>query len=155
MLLLAFLIVPIVEIFLLIRVGSVLGPWWTILVLVLMSVVGSRLVKREGFRALARVTTQLQNGQLPADEVIDGGLILFAGALMLTPGFLTDAAALALLVPPVRAVVRKYLKRRYGSRVQVMPMSFGSGTGSRAPRSGDWTMQDGIREKPDESSQPG
>jgi UPF0716 protein FxsA len=119
MVLLAFLVIPIVELVVLLRVGSILGPWWTILMLIVVSVVGSRLVKREGFRVLGRVRSQLQSGQLPADEVIDGGLILFAGALMLTPGFLTDVAALLLLIPPVRAVVRRSLKRRYGSRITV------------------------------------
>jgi UPF0716 protein FxsA len=119
MVLLAFLVVPVVELLVLLRVGSVVGPWWTVLLLIVVSIVGSRLVKREGFRALSRTMSQLQAGQLPTDDVIDGGLILFAGALMLTPGFLTDIAALCLLVPHIRAVVRRALKRRYGSRISV------------------------------------
>lgn len=113
----AFLIVPVAELYVLIRVGSVIGGWWTIAMLVTISVVGSWLIKREGIRCFARVRTQLQSHRLPTDDLIDSALILFAGVLMLTPGFLTDALGIVLLLPPLRARVRRQLKHRYGARI--------------------------------------
>lgn len=119
-LVLAFLVIPFVELFVLIKVGGQLGVGNTIAVVLLVSIVGAWLVKREGRRALGRIRSQFAAGQLPADEVIDGGLIMFSGALMITPGFVTDLAALLLLVPPVRSIVRRQLKSRYGSKLNVV-----------------------------------
>lgn len=113
LLFLAFIVVPIVELYVIIQVGSAIGALQTITLLIVIGVIGAWLVKREGRNALARIQQQLRVGQLPANEVIDGGLILFAGALMLTPGFITDLLAISLLFPPTRAVVRGILRRRF------------------------------------------
>ena len=114
---LLFLVVPLVELYLIIQVGDAIGALNTIAVLILMGVVGGWLMKREGVGVLRRVRAQLQRGQVPAREVVDGFLILFGGALMLTPGFLTDLLGLSLLVPPLRSVVRTALARRLQHRV--------------------------------------
>ncbi len=114
---LVFLVVPLVELYVLIQVGSAIGALPTIALLVLMGVLGGWLMKREGLGVVRRVQSQLRAGRVPATEVVDGFLILFGGALMLTPGFLSDALGLALLIPPVRAVVRAGLARRLRLRV--------------------------------------
>ncbi len=117
MLALLFLVVPLVELYLIIQVGELIGALKTIAVLILMGIVGGWLMKREGVGVLRRVRTQLQRGQVPARELVDGFLILFGGALMLAPGFLTDLLGLSLLVPPLRAMVRATLARRLQQRV--------------------------------------
>ena len=111
-----FVVVPFVELFILIRVGQTVGALPTIAALVVVSVVGAWLVKREGLGVLRRAQARVDAGQVPGVELIDGVLILFAGALLLTPGFMTDVFGLLLLLPPFRAALRgrtrRYLTRR-------------------------------------------
>ena len=118
---LLFLVVPFVELYVLIQVGQVIGVLNTIAVLVVVSVVGAWLVKREGLGTLARARTRIDAGQVPGRELVDGVLILFAGALLLTPGFLSDALGVLLLLPPVRASFRgaalRWLARRADLRI--------------------------------------
>lgn len=103
---LLFLVVPFVELFVLIQVGQAIGALPTIGLLIVVSVVGAWLVKKEGLGVLRRAQEQMRRGQVPGRELVDGVLILFAGALMLTPGFFTDVFGIALLLPPVRAALR-------------------------------------------------
>ena len=112
----AFLVVPLLELYVIIQVGSAIGALNTIGLLIAVSLVGGWLMKREGTSVVRRVQASLAAGIVPATEVIDGFLILLGGALMLTPGFLTDVAGLGLLLPPVRAVVRRVLRRRFTMR---------------------------------------
>lgn len=116
---LLFLVIPVVEIWIIIQVGQSIGGLETVGLLILISVVGAWLVRREGTGILVRVQQSLARGELPTNELIDGLLVLFAGALMLTPGFLTDAFGLLLLLPPTRLIMRGLLKRRFAGRVQV------------------------------------
>ncbi len=132
-----FLVVPLVELAVLIQVGSAIGALNTIALLVLMGVVGGWLMKREGLGVVRRVQAQLRAGRVPTTEVVDGFLILFGGALMLTPGFLSDALGLALLIPPVRALVRAGLARRL--RVQVL---------GPQPRHAAWSRRASGRDGP-------
>ncbi len=133
---LAFLVVPFVELFVLIQVGQVVGVWWTILTVLAVSILGSWLVKREGWAAWRRLTTRVQGGEVPGDELVDGALILFAGALLLTPGFLSDIAGLLLLLPPSRAVVRRVaLKRLVQKAAFVRHGGAGGPQGPRGPSS--------------------
>lgn len=111
-LLLLFLVVPVVDLALLVRIGDRLGFWPTVAVVVLTAVVGSWLAKREGTAAWRRVQQALASGGMPGKEVIDGVIILVAGALLLTPGFLTDLVGLLGLIPPSRALIRRALKAR-------------------------------------------
>jgi UPF0716 protein FxsA len=127
-LLLLFLIVPIVEIYVIIQVGEAIGALPTIALLILVSVVGSWLVKREGVGVWQRAQAQLQRGEMPANELIDGILILLAGALMLTPGFVTDIVGVLLLLPPSRALLRVALVKRYRNRLLAGASFGGPGT---------------------------
>lgn len=129
-LVIAFIVVPIIEIYLIVQVDAAIGGWETLALLVLDSVIGAWLVRREGFSILAKVQTALGRGSLPTNELIDGMLVLFAGALMLTPGFLTDGLGFILLLPPTRAVVRNALKRRFAGRISVGGGSFGAPFGA-------------------------
>jgi len=111
-LILLFLAVPIAELYVIIQVGHVLGVLDTLVLLVVISMAGAWLVKREGIGVLRRIREQSRAGVVPGKELVDGGLILLAGALMLTPGFITDAVGLLLLLPPVRAGLRAVVRRR-------------------------------------------
>ena len=105
----AFLGVPLLEIYVLVQVGQVIGAWWTILLLVLASVLGAWLIRREGARAWRALTEALQTGRMPARELADGALILIGGTLMLTPGFVTDAVGVLVIVPVTRSIARRLL----------------------------------------------
>ena len=107
----AFVLVPILEIYVIIQVGQVIGPWWTILLLIADSVIGSWLVKREGRRAWTALRTALESGRMPSKELADGGLILVGGTLMVSPGFVTDIVGFALIIPFTRPLARGALTR--------------------------------------------
>jgi UPF0716 protein FxsA len=104
-----FVVGPIAELAVLITVGQTIGVTWTILLVILVSVVGAWLARREGTIAWRRFQSALTEGRMPTTEVADGAMILLAGALMLTPGFISDVLAIGLLIPPIRAVARRYL----------------------------------------------
>lgn len=110
---LLFLVVPIFELYVIIQVAHAIGVFDTLGLLILDSIIGGWLMKREGLGVLRRLQTKLQGGELPSTELVDGFLILFGGALMLAPGFVTDILGILLLLPPVRAVVRRVLARRF------------------------------------------
>lgn len=111
LLVVAFVVVPLVEIYVIIQVGQVIGPWWTILLLVADSIFGSWLLKREGVRAWRALQLALASGRMPGRELADGALILIGGTLMLTPGFVTDVAGLACILPATRPFARALLAR--------------------------------------------
>jgi UPF0716 protein FxsA len=118
---LLFLALPFLELFVILQVGRSIGALNTVAVLILVSLVGAWLVKREGLGVLRRAQQRVADGAVPGRELVDGVLILFAGALLLTPGFLTDIVGVLLLLPPVRAALRtsavRVLGRRGGLRV--------------------------------------
>jgi UPF0716 protein FxsA len=105
----AFIAVPLAEIYLIIQVGQVIGPWWTIAVLIAISILGSWLVRREGRRTWRALTGALATGRIPDREVLDAGMVLVGGALMLTPGFLTDVVGLFVMLPATRPMARRVL----------------------------------------------
>jgi UPF0716 protein FxsA len=119
LLVLAFVVVPIVEILVIIEVGTAIGPWWTVALLVADSLLGAWLLRREGGRAWSRFRDTLAAGRWPGDEVAQGAMVLVGGALLLTPGFVTDLFGLLLLVGPTRramlAVMRRILAGRLAS----------------------------------------
>ena len=108
---LAFVAVPVAEIYVIIQVGQVVGPWWTILLLIASGVIGSWLMKREGSRAWRALQEALSRGRMPARELADGILILVAGTLMLSPGFLSDVVGVFLILPLTRPIARNLLTR--------------------------------------------
>lgn len=117
-----FIVVPLAELWAIIAVSDIIGGWPTIGLLLFDSLLGAWLLKRQGRGVLAKVDARLRANQLPTDELVDGVLILFAGALMLTPGFITDAAGFLLLLPFTRAPLRRAeapLHRSDGPRVSV------------------------------------
>ena len=109
--------VPLAELYVIFQVAHELGVLETVLILVLVSVMGGWLVRRVGMGIVVRSMGQLVEGRVPTDEMINGGIVLVAGALMLTPGFLTDAVGLVLLVPPVRVALRLLIRRRVRRRI--------------------------------------
>ena len=127
LLLLALLGIPVAEIFFIIRVTRDLGIPETIGLLVAVSVAGAWLVRRSGLGVLRQIRERSARGEVPGKELVDGLLILVGGLLMLTPGFLTDAVGLLLLVPPTRLALRGLLIRRYSKRLRVAGWTAGSG----------------------------
>ena len=131
-LLLAFIIVPIVEVALLIKVGGWIGGWETIGLIILTAAIGTALFRAQGFSVLARAQDVLARGGFPAEELFDGICILIAGVLLLTPGFVTDGLGLMLLVPGLRNVIAGLLWRSL-QRSGQFEMHVG-GTGFARPR---------------------
>jgi UPF0716 protein FxsA len=117
-LLLLFLLVPLVDLALLVTVGERIGLLPTVGIVVLTAVAGSWLARREGMAAWRRVQQKLATGGVPGPELIDGVVILVAGTLLLTPGFLTDVVGLLGLFPPTRALARRGLKKRFEDAVR-------------------------------------
>jgi UPF0716 protein FxsA len=124
LLILLFIVVPIAELAVIIQVGGLIGVWPTIAILVADSVLGSVLMRSQGRVAWRRFNLAVQEGRPPAREVADGALIIFGGALLLTPGFLTDILGIALLLPPTRAIVRRVLLRTATRRMASSVASF-------------------------------
>jgi UPF0716 protein FxsA len=118
-LVLLFIAVPIAELAVIIQVGQAIGVWWTIALLLADSILGSWLMRHQGRTAWRRFNETIQAGRVPGREVVEGALVIFGGALLLTPGFITDILGLVLLVPPTRALVRRVLTRRLSHRVVV------------------------------------
>ncbi|MEO0493150.1 MAG: FxsA family protein [Actinomycetota bacterium] len=125
-----FLVVPILEIWVLIQAASVIGGLNAIALMILISAVAAFLVRREGLSLIVRFQERLNAGELPTKELIDGLLVAMAGALMLTPGFVTDAVGLLCLFPPTRAIIRTVLIARFGSRMTVTGTGFGATGGA-------------------------
>ena len=117
LLVVVFFVVPIVELALIIQIGAAIGVLNTIGLLILASVVGAWLMKREGLGVVRRMQLAAAQGRVPGRELVDAFLILLGGALMVAPGFLTDGLGMLLLLPPVRSVVRGVLRRRFSLRV--------------------------------------
>ena len=103
-----FIVVPIVEIALFIKIGALLGLWPTIIIVILTAIIGTRLVKSQGLNAIKNVQSSIIVGQNITNSLINGALILTAGVLLLTPGFFTDAIGITLLIPQTRALWVKY-----------------------------------------------
>ncbi|KAA1429509.1 FxsA family protein [Nocardioides antri] len=130
----AFVVVPLVEIYLVIQVGQTIGPWWTIGLLILDSLVGAWLVKREGRRAWTALRTALASYRPPARELADGALILIGGTLLLTPGFATDVVGFLLILPFTRPIFRRALSAYVGSRMTVVAAGQARPAGPRPTR---------------------
>lgn len=120
-LLIAFIAVPLIEIALFIQVGGAIGLWPTLLIVIVTAVLGTYLVRNQGLQALARVKSSFEQMNDPSEALAHGAMILFSGALLLTPGFFTDAVGFALLVPSIRLSVFNWAR----SRVQVTSFSTG------------------------------
>lgn len=153
---LLFLVVPIVELYVIVQVTHGIGVPETILLLIGISVVGAWLAKLAGLGVLNRLQQTVREGRVPSAEVVDGGLVLFAGALMITPGFLSDLLAILLLLPPTRAVVRAAILRRIRAGGGLITVLNGRGQPQRypAPDQDVWDV-DGWEDPPDPPDRPG
>jgi UPF0716 protein FxsA len=118
-LLAVFILVPLAELYVILKVGDAIGVLWTIALLAADSVLGSLLLRTQGRSVWRRFNETLAAGRMPHREVLDGVLVIFGGAFLITPGFLTDIVGLVLLIPPTRAVIRRVVVRRLGRRVAV------------------------------------
>jgi UPF0716 protein FxsA len=140
---LLFLLVPLVEIYFLIKVGSVIGAVPTIALVVFTALLGAMLLRFQGWTTLTRSRQVLEQGQLPALEMLEGVLLVLAGALLLTPGFVTDAIGFVFLIPPLRqALIRWFL-----SKSEFRAQQFGDS--SRPHRSGHHTIEGECRRDDD------
>jgi UPF0716 protein FxsA len=137
LLVILFIAIPIAELAVIIQVGEAIGVWWTIALLIADSVLGSLLMRSQGRAVWRRFNETLSGGRAPAREVADGVLVIFGGALLLTPGFLTDIAGLLFLLPPTRAVIRRIFLREAMRRITVT-----MATGPRVPRNGSRRADD-------------
>jgi UPF0716 protein FxsA len=110
---LAFTIIPFIEIYLLIKIGSYLGAFNTVIIVILTAFFGALLARYQGFKTMLRVKESLERGEMPAEELMDALLILLAGIVLLTPGFLTDLAGLIILVPSTRLMFKRWLRKKF------------------------------------------
>jgi UPF0716 protein FxsA len=122
-LLLVFTAVPFVELYLLLEIGSRIGLWATLALVLFTGVAGATLARWQGFAVLSSIHASLERGELPGNELIDGVLVLAGGLLLLTPGFLTDTAGFLLILPFSRSLFREWLKDRFRRRLDIRPMS--------------------------------
>ena len=151
-------VVPLIEVYVLVQVGQQIGVFPTIALLVAMSLLGAYLLRREGARTWRAFRTALASGRLPAAEVADGALVILGGALLLTPGFATDAFGLLCVLPPTRAVLRRLLTRQVARRLTVDAVLGGGrrpGPGSSSRRRPSGSVVDGeVVHPPDEPGRP-
>jgi UPF0716 protein FxsA len=162
---LLFTLVPLAELFLLVKLGGLLGVWPTIGLVAITGLLGAALARREGRRALARYQEALAKAQLPEEGIISGLLILVGGVMLITPGVLTDLAGLGLMIPPIRQAVAKQVKKRVqrrieGGSIQIMQIGasgfglsgFGSGFGPGASEPDGEIVDAEVVERPDSAS---
>jgi len=110
---LAFTLVPFLEIYILIKIGSYIGAFNTVMIVILTGFLGALLAKYQGLQTILRVRESLQRGEIPASEILDALLIFLAGVVLLTPGFLTDIAGLMLLIPRTRSLFKIWIRRKF------------------------------------------
>ena len=127
---LAFLLVPLIEIALFIQIGGAIGLWPTLAIVILTAVLGTWLVRTQGLMAMGQLRSSFSELQDPSEPLAHGAMILIAGALLLTPGFFTDAVGFLLLTPPVRVAVYRYVR----ARVNVQRFEMGPGPHPRSAR---------------------
>ncbi len=120
-----FIVVPIIEIALFIQVGGALGVGMTVTLVIITALVGASLVRSQGIQTLMSVQTRLQQGELPAQQILEGVMLAVAGVLLLTPGFMTDALGMLVLLPAPRAAIAKQLMSRV--KVHSAGAQFGGG----------------------------
>jgi UPF0716 protein FxsA len=114
-----FIVVPLAELYVIFKVGEAIGYPLTILILAVDSIVGSLLLKSQGRAVWRRFSETMAAGRMPHREVLDGVMVIFGGAFLITPGFLTDIIGLLLLLPPTRAIARRLVLRALGGRVAI------------------------------------
>ena len=142
------------ELFTIVKVAEAVGPLNAVALLIVASMLGAALAKRQGIHVLRRLQTTVADGRVPSAEIVDGFLVLVAAALMILPGFLSDGFALLLLLPPIRAVVRRMILRRIRETGRFVGVI--TGTGRRVPGRADGEIWDveGWEEPPGPTDPP-
>ena len=120
---LLFTVVPLVEVYLLVTIGGLLGPWPTVGLVLVTGAVGAFLARHEGSRVLREWREAVAQGELPEEGVVSSVLVLVGGVLLVTPGVITDVVGLSLLIPPSRRAIAKVVKRRLEARMEVHTLS--------------------------------
>lgn len=152
LLLLLFIGIPLLEITLFIQVGGVIGLGWTLAIVIMTAVLGAYMVRSQGAQAMMNLRGSFSNLQDPTEHLAHGAMILFSGALLLTPGFFTDFVGFALLIPPVRSALYAQLR----ARVSVQNFQMGPdplGPNPRRPQPDDGVI-DGEFEEVDPNNPP-
>jgi UPF0716 protein FxsA len=122
-----FIVVPLAELYVIIQVGQAIGALPTIAILIADSILGSILMRTQGRAAWRRFNAAVSEGRVPTREVLDGVLVIFGGALLLTPGFITDVFGILFLLPPTRALIRRVALRNVAARMAASATSWGIG----------------------------
>ena len=115
---LLFTVVPAIELFLIINVGSVIGAFNTILIIIFTGILGAYYAREQGFRVVSNIQLKMQQGVAPGDDLVNGAMLLVGGAFLITPGFITDFAGFSLIFPPTREAIKVVVKRYLEKRVR-------------------------------------
>ena len=149
---LLFVFTPIIEIWVLIEVGSAIGAFSTVALVVLTAIIGTAMLRVQGLAVLSRLRAQMAARQLPATEIVEGAMLMVGGALLLTPGFVTDAIGFCCLVPASRTFIAKALAARFvarGFRRYTQPSHSQRGRQRPPPPSGDDNVLEGEYRRED------
>jgi UPF0716 protein FxsA len=150
-----FIVLPLAELYVIVKLADdVLGLPLTLALLVADSLLGSLLLRSQGRAVWRRFTQTMAEGRVPQREVLDGVLVIFGGAFLITPGFITDVIGLVLLIPPTRAIVRRIAVRRLGRRVVVGVAGAADRRAARPPRARHDYDVEGTATEQDQSNSP-
>ena len=145
LLLTAFIVVPLTELALLIWLGQTIGLWQTIAIVVITAIIGTTLLRAQGLSTLMRAQQAMAEGRVPVESVVEGALLLIAGAFLLTPGLLTDTVGFLLLVPPLRQMAARWALKRVFTKANVHVSGFGDPGNGPAGGSAPDRKADGRR----------
>ena len=145
----AFLVIPIIEIYTLVKVGGIIGAGWTIFIVIGTAVLGASLLRQQGLATWTRLNQSITQGQLPPTILVEGILLLLSGAFLLTPGFVTDAIGFLFLIPGVRKMIAEQILRRGIFRASGMSAGFSSqqAQSSSSPRAVEKNVIEGEYEE--------
>lgn len=152
---LLFIIMPIAEIAVLIQVGGTIGVWTTIGIVILTAVIGTTMLRHQGLATLNKAQMRMQQGEMPAQQMLEGILLLIGGVLLLTPGFITDFFGFATLIPQSREFLAKKLTERSVGHIFVGGSSFGAGVAPKSAENRDTGTSNGPRAQVPPGAQPG
>lgn len=117
-LMLLFILMPLIELAILVYLGTIIGALYTVLIVVATGILGAVMARHQGLAALSRIRSSIESGVMPANELFDGALILAGGLLLLTPGIITDIVGFAVLVPQTRRIIRRWIRSLIHRRIQ-------------------------------------
>jgi UPF0716 protein FxsA len=115
---LLFTVVPALELYLIIKVGQSIGAANTILIIIATGILGAYYARQQGFRVVSNIQWKIQQGQVPGDDLVNGAMLLVGGALLITPGFMTDFAGFSLIFPPTREAIKVAVKRQIEKKIR-------------------------------------